>query len=326
MGARLMAKAVIYHDVMRSGRSFAFRRTMILRMIATMAAIFGFPALVSLSKKLRMLGSWVRALRAAVKRARLMALLPPKTDRCLLATPLSLAWGAQPARRAAARRVRRPSSGRKACRMRAVLSPTPDLRGHDVAAGPQLGRGRDEGFDLRFDGFDLAFEKGAAVGERLPNGRGGGGGKGGVCARFLCHLESHEIDTAHRQFVQTLLILRGQLEAAQAAVPLGGEASEGLGVKAVGLGLLAERAREAAGLPGSGAMQGDPFRHQRGNQGGLAAAGRLKNDEAILQMIRESGAKERDAFGRVVEPPCFPHARVESDIKPILADVDADKV
>ena len=210
--------------------------------------------------------------------------------------------------------------------MRAVLSPTPDLRGHDVAAGPQLGRGRDEGFDLRFDGFDLAFEKGAAVGERLPNGRRGAGVTGMIGARFLCHLESHEIDTAHRQFVQTLLILRGQLEAAQAAVPLGGEASEGLGVKAVGLGLLAERAREAAGLPGSGAMQGDPFRHQRGNQGGLVTAGRLKNDEAILQMIRESGAKERDAFGRVVEPPCFPHARVESDIKPILADVDADKV
>jgi hypothetical protein len=43
-------------------------------------------------------------------------------------------------------------------------------------------------------------------------------------------------------------------------------------------------------------------------------------------MICESGAKERDAFGRVVEPPCFPRARVDGDIKPILADVDADKV
>src|ERR1700738_604292 len=109
-----------------------------------------------------------------------MALLPPKTDRCLLATPLSLAWGAQPARRAAARRGRRPRSGRKACRVRAGLSPPPDVRGHDVAAGPQLERGRDEGFDLRFDGFDLAFEKGAAVGERLPNGRRGGGRAGEV--------------------------------------------------------------------------------------------------------------------------------------------------
>lgn len=73
-------------------------------------------------------------------------------------------------------------------------------------------------------------------------------------------------------------------------------------------------------------MQGDAFRHQHGNQGGLVAAGGLENDEAGLQLIRESGAKERDAFGRVVEPPCFRRVRVEGDIKPILADVDADKV
>jgi hypothetical protein len=52
-------------------------------------------------------------------------------------------------------------------------------------------------------------------------------------------------------------------------------------------------------------MKGDLGHHQCGDQGGLVAAGRLKNDEARLQLIGESGAKAGDTFRRVGEPPGF---------------------
>ena len=49
---------VIYHDgAMAGGLSLALIRTMILRMMATSATIFGLPAFVSLSKNSRMEGS-----------------------------------------------------------------------------------------------------------------------------------------------------------------------------------------------------------------------------------------------------------------------------
>ncbi len=109
---------------------------------------------------------------------------------------------------------------------------------------------------LRFDGFDLAFEEGQAAGEGFSDG-----GRGACVARmtgagFFRPLAGDEIAPAHHQLAETLLVLRGEFEAAQTGVPLGGEAGDGLGVEAAGLGCFAKRASKAMGLPRRGAMQG----------------------------------------------------------------------
>jgi len=201
-----------------------------------------------------------------------------------------------------------------------------DQGSHDVGAGFEVGRGGDEVFDLRFDGFDVAIKEGEAIGKRLSDGFRGGGVTRMVGARFFGHLGGDEIGAAHHQLAEALLVLRGEFEAAQAFVPLGGEAGEGLGVEAIGLGGFAERAGEAMGLPGGGTMQGDLGHDECGDQGCLITAGSLQNDEAVLQLPGESGAKVGDTIRRVGEPPGFLRAFGESDIKPVLADVDAEEV
>jgi hypothetical protein len=107
------------------------------------------------------------------------------------------------------------------------------------------------------------------------------------------------------RIIDRFLVLRGEFEAAQTFVPLGGETRERFGVEAVGLGCFAERTGKAVGLPGSGAMECHFGHDQRGDEGGLVAAGGLENDEARRELIGESGLEAGDSVFRVGEPPGF---------------------
>lgn len=177
--------------------------------------------------------------------------------------------------------------------------------------------GRDQRFDvvlkacdLLIDGFSDPLE---ALGDTAGSGGGDSVGESGSIA--------HQLDPGRDQRMQPLAVGLARLPAGELVVPLLAVAGQCPGIDRIALAERAERADEGFDLAGIGSVGCSAGLDQGSEKGGLMAAGRFADHQAVrIERASELGQRFRiigDIHGAA-------RAAVERS-NTMLADIAADK-
>ncbi len=255
---------------------------------AVSATFFGFPAATSRVEKARITTLRRAATSAPMSSPARPGARPPQTRRRPHKVPLSRANGATPTRAAICWRVRRPSSGRWATRVRLTTGPMPGTRRSRSSVARQAGQARiawsmswSTSLSWRSSHWmcfwNVLLEAAADRRQSGPQAVALGG-------------EPLDQRPAARQEA------RHELRIGAGQWPRGGPNALGtegqdVRVEVVGLGQLAGGAGEVAHLAGIGDDDGQSPSDERGDERGLVAAGGFEDDERgtePLQLLDEA--------------------------------------